>query len=116
MSEKRPHVSLTVLQLEELFDLNIEEPRVLRELIFELNHRKVPSAKALLKRVETTYTGLDARPLQSKTGAQLESLFKTANGDRETLRELLHELKFRKTQTSRVLQLEVEMATRGGTT
>lgn len=110
MATKRPHVSLNAVQLEAMLDANPNDPLVLREILSELAYRTTPSAKALRKKAETAYAGLGERPLSGKTGAQLQELFESADGDQDELRDLHHELRFRKTQSARLLLRKVEEA------
>ena len=56
MATNRPHIRLTVTQLQDLFAQNKENENVLRAIVLELKHRTRASAGTLLKKVEAALT------------------------------------------------------------
>lgn len=52
MANNRPHMSLSAVQLQDLFSQNKESQNVLKAIVRELKHRTTPSAVALRKKVE----------------------------------------------------------------
>lgn len=52
MASNRPYLSLSGIQLQELFAQNKGSGKVLKEIVRELKHRTTPSATALRKKVE----------------------------------------------------------------
>jgi hypothetical protein len=52
MATKRPYFSSTGPQLQDLFESNRQDAKVLRDLLAELKHRSTPTANALKREVE----------------------------------------------------------------
>ena len=52
MASNRPYLSLSGIQLQELFAKNKESAKVVKEIVRELEHRTTPSAAVLRKKVE----------------------------------------------------------------
>ena len=74
MTAKRPHLSKTGTQLNELFEASKQDPKVLRELLKELKHRKTPSASTLRKKVETTLNaGGECQSSERKSSGESEA-------------------------------------------
>jgi phage FluMu protein Com len=57
MTASRPHLSKSGPQLNELFEANKHDPKILREILRELKHRTTPSALSLRKKVEMALNG-----------------------------------------------------------
>jgi hypothetical protein len=73
MTASRPHLSKTGPQLNELFEANQQDPKVLRDLLKELKHRTTPSAFTLRKKVEAALSSVSnpstERKATGKAGA-----------------------------------------------
>jgi hypothetical protein len=73
----RPLMQLGIVQLEGLFSTSKTDPKLLKELEYELQHRQVPRAVALLAEVqaamqgETVVSPWTATPAQSQTRTPL---------------------------------------------
>ncbi len=75
MASKRPHLSATGQQLQQLFNSNRGNAAVLRELVAELKHRTTPTARALRKEVEDALAAVAGRTGQGgfRSGGQTSS-------------------------------------------
>ena len=71
MATTRPYMSLSAVQLQELFAQNKESENLLKAIVRELKHRTTPSAVALRKKVEGTLAILSGEA--SPQGAGLPS-------------------------------------------
>lgn len=68
MATTRPYISLSAVQLQELFAQNKESENLLKEIVRELKHRTTPSAVALRKKVEGTLAILSGEALPQGAG------------------------------------------------
>jgi hypothetical protein len=60
MASKRPYFSSTGPQLQNLFEANRNDTKVLRDLLAELKHRSTPTAHALKREVEEALSALQS--------------------------------------------------------
>lgn len=60
MATKRPYLPSTGPQLQDLFETNRQDAKVLRDLLAELKHRSTPTAHALKREVEEALASVKA--------------------------------------------------------
>ncbi len=81
MASNRPHMSLSAVQLQDLFAQNKESENVLKAIVRELKHRTTPSAVALRKKVEIALAILSGEASPHGTGLPSHQTINCRNCD-----------------------------------
>jgi hypothetical protein len=98
--KNRPHIHLGIQDLKELANDIDKDPKVMKEIVAELKHRKTAKAKTLLEKMTT-------RPFLGHTIGELTKITKINSKEETSKKDIIKELLFRSTPQAKKLLREL---------